>query len=293
MPELPEVETIKRNLEPNILGKTISDIKILSPKNFIGKKEDALNRKIVSVDRYGKVLVIKLIRVDHDRPLHNNYLNIHFKLSGQILFSPDINHAVFKNIIPFTGGNKMPANTTRVVIKFQDGSGLFFNDLRKFGWIKISNEPLKPKGIDVLSKEFTVKYLTVILKSTKKLIKIVLMDQDKMTGIGNIYANDSLFISKIYPLRPANSLKEEEIKNLYQAILKVIKEGIKDKGSSGADEAFILPTGEKGGHQRHFLVYQREEKPCFVCKTIIKRVKHHGRGSFFCPKCQQPPNLSS
>jgi len=287
MPELPEVETIKRQLTPNILGKTISDIEILSPKNFIGDKNDVLNCKIVSVDRYGKVLVLKLLRVGQDRPLQYNFLNIHFKLSGQMLFAKDVNKAVFKNVIPFTGGKTMPANTTRVIIKFTDGSGLFFNDLRKFGWIKISDQPLKPKGIDVLSKKFTSQLINSLTRKTRKLIKVFLMDQDLITGIGNIYANDSLFLAKIHPQRLSNSLTEKEIDLLYRSIKKTINKGIKDLGSSGADEAFILPDGSRGGHQKNFLVYQREKQPCLVCKTIIKRIKHNGRSSFFCPNCQR------
>jgi formamidopyrimidine-DNA glycosylase len=279
MPELPEVETIKRKLKPSIIGKIISGINILSPKNFIGNINDVLNHKIISVERYGKVLVIKLF--------NNKYLNIHFKLSGQILFSKDVDKAIFKNNIPFTGGNMMPANTTRVIIKFSDGSGLFFNDLRKFGWIKISNQPLKPKGVDVLSKEFTLSLVEGLTRKTRKPIKVLLMDQDLITGIGNIYANDSLFLAKIHPQRPSNSLTGSEIKSLYKTIKQTINEGIRDCGSSGADEAFILPDGSRGNHQRNFLVYQREGKPCVVCKTIVKRIKHNGRSSFFCPNCQR------
>lgn len=279
MPELPEVETIKRQLKPNVIGKIISDIEIISPKNFVGNKNDVIGKKIISIDRYGKILVFKLA--------NNKFINVHFKLSGQILFSKNVNKAVFKNIIPFTGGNRMPANTTRVIIKFSDGSGIFFNDLRKFGWIKISCQPLKPKGIDVLDKDFTVKYLNIIIKKTRKPIKVLLMDQDLITGIGNIYANDSLFLARIHPQRLSNSLTENEVTLLYKTIKQTIREGIKDLGSSGADEAFILPDGSRGGHQRNFLVYQREGKPCLVCKTIIKRVKHNGRSSFFCSYCQK------
>lgn len=278
MPELPEVETIKRNLQPDVVGKTISNIKILSPKNFIGDKKKAIGRKIVSMERFGKVLVISLD--------NKKYLNVHFKLSGQMLFSKDADHAVYKNPIPFTKGNVMPANTTRVIVKFKDGSGLFFNDLRKFGWMKLTDKPEKPKGVDVLSDDFTVGFLKRILPS-KRPIKVALMDQDKLTGIGNIYANDSLFLAKIHPLRLANSLTDLEINKLYVAIKKVILDGIKDQGSSGADEAFILPDGSKGHHQRHFLVYQREKQPCLACRTLVKRIKHHGRSSFFCPRCQK------
>ena len=288
MPELPEVETIKRKLEPNIVGKIISDILILSSKNFIGNKKDVIGEKIINVNRYGKVLVFQLAKLVKPAKLINiEYINIHFKLSGQILYSNNVDHAVFKNIIPFTGGNKMPANTTRVIIKFSDNSGLFFNDLRKFGWIKISDQPLKPKGIDVLSKDFSPQLVNSLTRKTHKPIKVLLMDQDLITGIGNIYANDSLFLSKIHPQRPANSLTEKEIKLLYQSIKKVIDEGVNDLGSSGADEAFILPDGTRGNHQRRFLTYQCEGKPCPNCKTLIKRIKHNGRSSFFCPNCQK------
>jgi formamidopyrimidine-DNA glycosylase len=288
MPELPEVETIKKKLSPYIIGKIISDIMILSPKNFIGKKEEIIGKKIININRFGKVLVIELAKLVKPAKLIDiKYLNIHFKLSGQILFSQNVNNAFFKNTIPFTGGNKMPANTTRVIIKFLDGSGLFFNDLRMFGWIKISNEPLAPKGIDVLDKKFTPQLVNLLTRKTRRPIKVLLMDQDLITGIGNIYANDSLFLAKIHPQRPSNSLTEKEIQLLYKSIKKVINEGIADCGSSGADEAFILPDGSRGNHQRRFLVYQHEGKPCPNCKTKIERIKHNGRSSFFCPKCQK------
>ncbi len=283
MPELPEVETIKNQLTPDVLGKTISDVEILSPKNFVGDKKDVLGRKIVSVDRYGKVLVFKLYKLYE---LYN-FINFHLKLSGQILFTKDLNRAVFKNIIPFTKGKIMPANTTRVIVKFSDESGLFFNDLRKFGWIKISDQPLKPKGVDVLDKKFTLSVVEGLTRKTRKPIKVLLMDQDLITGIGNIYANDSLFLAKIHPQRLSNSLSEKESDLLHKSINQTISDGLKDLGSSGADEAFILPDGSRGRHQRNFLVYQREGEPCLVCKTIIKRVKHNGRSSFFCSKCQK------
>lgn len=278
MPELPEVESIKRQLKPNLIGKVISEIKVLSPKNFVGDHKKVTGLKISSVDRYGKVLVIALD--------NSFFLNIHFKLSGQMLYSKNAKKAVFKNTIPFTKGKTMPANTTRVIISFTDGSGLFFNDLRKFGWIKMSREPLKPKGVDVLSRDFTPKLVNSLTRKTRKPIKVLLMDQDLITGIGNIYANDSLFLAKVHPQRLSNSLSKKEIGLLYKAIKKTINSGISDMGSSGADEAFILPDGSRGGHQRNFLVYQREKKPCLVCHTVIKRVKHNGRSSFFCPNCQ-------
>lgn len=279
MPELPEVETIRLYLKSTIIGKTIKAIEILEKKQFIGKKKEVIGKKIIDISRSGKVLAIKLS--------NNKYLNIHLKLTGELLFAKDVDNAVFKEIIPFTNTKKMPANTTRIIIKFSDGSGLFFNDLRKFGWIKVNTQPEKPTGIDVLSTDFTFKFFTDLTNSTNKPIKLLLMDQEKISGIGNIYANDALFLAKIHPLHKAKTLTAAENTNLYQAIKKVIEQGIKHGGSSGADEAFINPVGEKGRHQLYFLVYQREGKPCPRCKTPIKRIKQAGRSSFFCPKCQR------
>ncbi len=286
MPELPEVETIRRQLLKTIIGKIINEIQVLEQKQFIGKKEEIIGKKIVSIRRYGKIIVFKLISTSVKKPAQAKYLNIHLKLTGELLFTKDIKNAVFKENIPFTNTNRMPANTTRIIIKFSDRSALFFNDLRKFGWIKLTDKPEIPLGIDVLSKEFTNIYLNNIIKKASKPIKLLLIDQEKITGIGNIYANDALFLAKIHPSRKAKTLTNQEIENLYQSIQKVIQEGIKHGGSSGADEAFVQIDGSKGQHQRFFLVYQRENQPCPVCQTPIKRFKQNGRSSFFCSQCQ-------
>jgi len=279
MPELPEVESIRLFLEPKIVGKTIEKIIILEKKQFVGDPNKIINKKITSLQRKGKVMSFKFS--------DDLYLNSHLKLTGQLLFSKQFDQPSFKNKIPFTHSHKMPGKTTRIIINFNDGSALFFNDLRKFGWLKISQKPEVPNSLDILDKDFSFEYFKKALLSSKKPIKVLLLDQDKMAGIGNIYANDSLFMAKIHPLRKSNSLKEKEMKNLYQAIIKIINEGIKNKGSSGADEAFILPDASRGGQQNYFKVYQRQDEPCLRCKTPIKRVKHGGRSSFFCPNCQK------
>jgi formamidopyrimidine-DNA glycosylase len=284
MPELPEVETIRLQLQEKIIGKIIKEIEILEKKQFIGNKEDIINKKITAINRYGKILSIKVVDLKNKK---EKFLNIHLKLTGEILYADDIKNARFPETIPFTKTNIMPGPTTRVIIKFSDGSGLFFNDLRKFGWLKISDAPEIPKGVDVLSKNFTLTYFSNLVKKSNKPIKILLMDQEKITGIGNIYANDALFLAKIHPFKKAKYLNDKEIKNLFESIKKVIEQGIKHGGSSGADEAFVKINGTKGEHQRYFLVYQRENQPCPICKTPIKRIKQGGRSSFFCPKCQK------
>lgn len=286
MPELPEVETIRRQLEKKIIGKVINDIKVFEKKQFIGEKKLVIGKKIKEITRAGKLISIKICD-KNDINKNCLFLNIHLKLTGEILYAENIKNAIFPEIIPFTNSKKLPASTTRIIIEFTDQSGLFFNDLRKFGWIKISQTPEIPPGIDVLSKEFSFKYLKKIIKNSNKPIKILLMDQEKIGGIGNIYANDSLFLAKINPLKKAKTLSEKEINTLYQAIKKVIKEAIDHGGSSGADEAFIQIDGQKGKHQDFFLVYQKENQPCPRCKTPIKRIKQGGRSTFFCPNCQK------
>ncbi len=279
MPELPEVETIKSLLTPKLIGRKIVQIEILSKKQFIGDPEKLLYQKIIDLKRFGKIISLHFS--------NSFFLNIHLKLTGELLFAKNKNNPVFKEIIPFTNTKRMPGKTTRIIIYFEDNSVLFFNDLRKFGWMKVSSQPIIPKGIDVLSSSFTLSYLTEIIQSSNKPIKLLLMDQNKITGIGNIYANDSLFLAQIHPLKKSKSLIPSEIAKLYQSIKKIIEQAIKNNGSSGADEAYILPDGTKGKHQKYFLVYQREDQPCLNCGQKVKRIKINNRSSFFCPECQK------
>lgn len=281
MPELPEVEIIKRFLTQKIVGKKIQDIKVLKPKMFVGDYKKIIGTKVVSVSRRAKVLFIKLS--------NNKNLMIHLKLTGQlVLVAKAEKEVVLGHPIPFAG-TKLPAKTTHIIISF-NGGALFYNDLRQFGWIKVVDEKIVKKekekfGPEPFSKEFSLDYLQNIFSRSQKAIKLVLMDQQKIAGLGNIYANDALFEAGIKPSRSAKSLKEKEIKRLKQAILKVLREGIKYKGSS--EQTYIQPTGKPGSYQYHFRVYQREGKKCKKCSQLIKRVKLGGRGTFYCPKCQK------
>ncbi len=278
MPELPEIETIRRSLEKEIVGKKIKNIKILEPKQFHGSIEQAEETLIKQIGRKGKVLFIELS--------NHKYLNFHLKMSGEILFAKDGKNAVLRGIIPRSNTNKLPNQHTRIIIEFSDDSALFFNDLRMFGWVKLTDKPEVPSGPDVMSPEFTRESLKKIASSTNKPIKALLLEQDKLAGVGNIYANDSLWEAKINPQRKAKSLTDDDIIYLYNAIKKIIAEGIKYKGSSAKDEMYILPDGEKGQYQDHFKVYHQQGKPCKRDGVIIKDIRIGGRGTFYCPKCQ-------
>jgi formamidopyrimidine-DNA glycosylase len=283
MPELPEVETIRRSLQKTIIGKKIANIEVLLAKQFQGKKEDVVGTKITSIERRGKILKISLS--------NGKNLLIHFKLTGQLVWVSKTGERItVGHPIPFAG-SELPAKTTHVIFNI-DGGKLFFNDLRQFGWIKVVdkegvNKEVGKLGPEPFDKEFTVDYLSKVFSKTGRPIKIILMEQEKMAGIGNIYANDALFEAGIIPTKPAKKITKEEIIKLRKAIVKVLKEGLKYGGSSAADEAYIKPSGEAGEYQKHFRVYQRDGQKCRKCKSIIKRIKIGGRGTFYCSSCQK------
>lgn len=272
MPELPEVETIKRELTPKIVLKTIKKVIVLRIKSFKGKEKDIEGKKILGLGRKAKILIIKLTKA--------YYLLIHLKMSGQLIYK-----------------NKLlsPAQADkhdRVIIQFTDNTSLIFNDLRIFGWMKIiKNLELKiyneKFGPEPLSSGFTAGYLKGILSKSRKAIKLVIMDQEKVAGIGNIYANEILFEAGINPLRPANSLTEKEIDNLQIATVGILNKAIKYKGSSAKDDRYRRPNGDQGSYQNHFRVYQSEGEKCFICGQKILRTKQAGRSTFYCPVCQK------
>ena len=280
MPELPEVEIVRLFLDSHILGKTISNIKILTQKSFIGDPKLALNQKIISTSRLGKQLSIHL--------KNKLILLFHLKMTGQVI----IGDSVLGHPTPKEDKSHLPNKSTRLIFTFSDGTRLFFNDQRKFGWVKVLTQTeltefQKNVGIDVLNSAFTNQYFYQKLQKTTRAIKVVLLDQSKFAGIGNIYANDALFISKIHPQTPANRLSKLKAKKLRQNLVDLMKESLFHGGSTAKDNKYIHPDGTVGQHQYFFRVYQRDKQPCLLCKTPIKRIKLGGRGTFYCPKCQK------
>jgi len=179
----------------------------------------------------------------------------------------------------------LPGKHTRIIIHLDHSGELFFNDLRKFGWIQVTDKPLIPKGIDVLSKKFTPQLINALTRKTRKPIKVLLMDQDLITGIGNIYADEILWEAKIHPLSQVDRLENHQLKAIYKAIRKVLQKAIRLGGTSISD--FRKLSGEKGHFGELRKVYRREKEKCYRCGTIIKRIKIGGRGTCFCPKCQR------
>lgn len=289
MPELPEVETIRTQLADKLIGRKIVAVEVCLVKIFEGKTKDIIGAKITDVLRRAKIVIIKLD--------NGKNIVVHLKMTGQLVYGNDTAETIsFSQGIPFAGFS-LPAKTTHVIFKlgpaFAKGYGeasLFFNDMRQFGWIKImSNEQLaminEKHGPEPFSKDFTEEYLAKICGNWGRPIKILLMEQSKIAGIGNIYANEALWLAGISPMKRGREVTK--IKELYDAIKKVLEMGLKYGGSSAADEAFVNVFGEKGQMQEHFVVYQKNGQLCPRCGKTITRSTLGGRGTFFCPKCQK------
>lgn len=268
MPELPEVETIRRQLGKAVVGNAITRVEILESKMFIGDPKTIIGSEITGSGRQAKVLRIFF--------KNGAALLVHFKLNGQLLLE--------------ASGKQLERRFTRIILSLNDGSRLLFNDSRKFGWMKaVANfQEEKTGAIEPFLDNFTLENFREVLSKSRRPIKIILMDQEKIAGIGNIYANESLFKARINPFRPANSLNPVEVKNLRAAILQILTKAIDCKGSSGKDELYRQLNGSTGSYQEHFLVYQRNGLACSDgCVGKVERIKQAGRSTFYCPKCQK------
>jgi len=282
MPELPEVETIRKALENYLVGHKITEVKVNAPKIFSGDKTVLIGGKVKSVRRFAKILCLDL---------SNGYsIVVHIKLTGQFIYrGPNLKNipGLSKKVI---GG--IPGKHTHVVFSLDRGGALYYNDVRRFGWIKVvktnevEDEPfIKKLGPEPFGK-LTFELFSGVLSKSGRPIKIVLMDQEKIAGVGNIYANDALWLSKINPKKPANSLSLDKQKELYGAVHKVLRQGIKYGGSS--ELAYVTPDGKEGSYQDHTLSYGWEGKPCKRCHRA-KFIKYFlgGRGTYVCPVCQK------
>lgn len=270
MPELPEVETIKRELERTVSGQTIKAIKIYKPKLFFGKPSQIIGAKIVKVFRRAKVIFFYLD--------NQQVIMVHLKMTGRFLWRPEKTDWVKQE-------------KPHLVISLTKGK-LNYYDLRQFGWLKVVDQKTsqieqEKFGPEPFSSSFSLKYLQNVFSRSRRPIKIILMDQSKISGIGNIYANESLFEAKLNPLKPAKELNNQEIKLLKKAIIKVLKSAIRYQGSTASDKHYRQLNGNFGQYQRHFKVYQREGEKCYHCGHLIKKIKIANRGTFFCPFCQK------
>lgn len=266
MPELPEVETIKRELEKTILHKEIVDIVINNPAVVKNIKIENFSKELKGVSvkniiRKGKLLILELSS--------GKSLAIHLRMTGQLIYPGD-------------------PKQSRISFKISGGKWLDYRDRRMLGELRIIDDWHSLKFIQELGPEpfeLTESRFKEMLKNKKTKIKPLLMDQTFISGVGNLYASEALFRAKIDPKRPALSLTDAESGLLFKEIKDTLQDAIKYKGSSV--DQYIQLNGTKGDYVAHHKVYDREGKPCLVCKTPIKRISLGARGTFFCPKCQK------
>jgi len=290
MPELPEVENIKIQIEKYLVDHVIEKVEVRWKKSLPKDEKKLIGGKVKKVRRFGKALAIDL---------NNGYSAvIHVKMSGQLIYRgsnlnkpPKLSEKVKDGL----GGKH-----THVIFYLDQNSELYFNDVRKFGWIKVVKTS-EVENIDFIKKlgpepqvgstsspknKLTLSKFQKIVKSTSRSIKTLLMDQNKVAGVGNIYANDALWHAKIHPEIKSNHLSPEEQQKLFLAIEKVLKEGLKKGGAS--EQAFVTPDGKEGEYQKHSPAYGRKGEICSRCKKgKIKKIKISGRGTYFCPSRQR------
>lgn len=287
MPELPEVETVRRGLHELIIGKVVSAETHDTEKGFPNADSDVseflLGATITDVRRRAKVLMIDL---------STGYsLIIHLKMTGQLVFVGDTRFGAGHPNDSLV--NELPDKSTRVTLEFADGAKLFFNDQRKFGWMRLiptleipTIDFMKKVGPEPLADEFTAEEFTErFARRGKTNIKAALLDQSVVAGVGNIYADESLWGAKIHPKRLVSSVTTDEFKVLYQELRDVMNLAVEKGGSS--NHTYVNAEGKKGSYMDFARAFRREGLPCPRCGTTIEKLRVAGRGTHICPHCQQ------
>lgn len=287
MPELPEVETVRRGLSELIIGKTIASEVHDTEKGFPNAPADVteflLGATVTEVRRRAKVLIIDL---------STKYsLIVHLKMTGQLVFVGDVRFGAGHPNDSLI--NDLPDKSTRVTLTFIDGSALFFNDQRKFGWmrlvptIEIPNISFMQKvGPEPLAEDFTAKeFMQRFARRAKTNIKAALLDQTVVAGVGNIYADESLWGAKLHPQRLVSSITEQEFVRLYTELREVMNLAVEKGGSS--NHTYVNAEGKKGSYMDFARAFRREGLPCPRCGTTIEKMRVAGRGTHICPFCQQ------
>lgn len=290
MPELPEVETIKTGLSKLIIGKKIISLESNWSKSFPNSQKDTdrflIGSSITNIRRRGKVLIIEL---------DSKYaLLIHLKMTGQLVYR-DRDFAFGAGHPTDSLIGVLPDKSTRVTFEFADGGRLFFNDQRKFGWVRlipvieIANidffKKIGPEPLD--DKLDTDTFINHLNRRKNSSIKSVLLDQTIIAGIGNIYADEALWQAKIHPKTLVKDISPPHLKKLFEDIRLVLDLSIKNGGST--DRNYINAEGERGSYLRFANVFRRQNQPCSRCQELIQKIRVAGRGTHICPNCQKLP----
>lgn len=288
MPELPEVETVRRGLERLLPGRVVQAVTHDTDKSFPNAPADVaaflVTASVLAVRRRAKVLIIDL---------SSDYsLVIHLKMTGQLVFrSDDVRFGAGHPNNSLVGD--LPDRSTRVILTFTDGSRLFFNDQRKFGWMRLMHTAAVPGldffrkvGPEPLAADFTWQQLRDRLHRRPNTgVKAALLDQTVIAGVGNIYADESLWGAKVHPRTLVKDVSDTQIKALYAALRAVLVLSIEKGGST--DKNYVDAEGRRGSYLTFANVFRREGQPCPRCGTTITKTKVAGRGTHLCPHCQQ------
>lgn len=287
MPELPEVEIVKNGLNNLLPGLIISKINSDWPKSFPNDKFEVdnflIDAKVVGVRRRAKVLMIDL---------SSKYsLVIHLKMTGQLVFRGKNSFGAGHPTDSLIG--KLPDKSTRVVISFEDGQRLYFNDQRKFGWMRLiptveipNIDFMRKVGPEPLEPDFTADDLIKRLQKRKNSnIKAALLDQTIIAGVGNIYADESLFAAKIHPNSIVSLIPKKQLKILYEKIKAVLILSIEKGGST--DRNYVDAEGRRGSYIDFAMVFRKDKQQCQICGHEIIKIRVAGRGTHVCTKCQK------
>ncbi|MBN2058704.1 MAG: bifunctional DNA-formamidopyrimidine glycosylase/DNA-(apurinic or apyrimidinic site) lyase [Candidatus Saganbacteria bacterium] len=287
MPELPEVETVKRGLEKAIKGKKLADFESdwhkMTNKPAKQYQKILKGKQILDVRRRSKMLIIDLSAGWH--------ILFHLKMTGQLVYRDKKHCLIGGHPIEKSCAN-LPSKFTHAIFTFSDKSHLYFNDVRKFGWARLyKSEELarvltKLKlGPEPLAREFTVDYLLKALqRRSRSKIKQVIMNPEIVVGVGNIYSDETLFSAGVRPDRPAGKVKPDEARRIHDSIIRILKAAIKAQGTSFSN--YVNSNGEAGAYTKQLKVYQRYGKKCCRCRGTVRKMKIGGRTASFCPKCQ-------
>ena len=275
MPELPEVETIRRQLAPMVEGRRLDDVEVLDPRwSEPAPPWEVANatrgRRVERLARRGKYLVWELSGDVH--------LVMHLRMTGNLLYADD-------------------APYTRVRLRLDDGGTVLFCDQRRFGTgvvllgIDARDDYFAARlGVEPLSADFTADHMRELARGRRAPAKAFLLNQERIAGVGNIYADEALFIARVHPLRPIGTLRRNQFENLRAAVVEVLEAGIDARGATIDD--FRHTDGARGAFQDRFLVHLRAGEPCVRCGTTIRKIRAAGRGTYFCRRCQRAPRVS-
>ena len=276
MPELPEVETIRRQLEPALEGRVLERLEVLDPRwSEPAPPEEVADavsgRTIVRLARRGKYLIVELE--------DDVFLVMHLRMTGNLLL---------------VSGEDPEPPYVRVRLLLDDGTRLLFSDVRRFGTgvVLLGTEARDAYfsarlGVEPLGPDFTVDALRALARGRKAPVKAFLLTQERIAGVGNIYADEALFRARIHPLRAVGTLRRAQIESLREAVIETLEEGIDARGATIDD--FRNADGASGAFQDRFLAYGREGEPCVRCGTPIRKLRAAGRGTYVCERCQRRP----